>query len=202
MGSVTTPAGTIPGVARACNLLGLALWSNPLGTAVEGAAGQRVLLEAAFAGLDHAGLRAALEGLLNEAASLAVDGDALKAAERDRIRLLLGVPKPVAPPWESVWRSEDHRVQQEPAAEVFRRYLAARLGFDGMQGEPPDHAGLELLFVAGLLDRGDVAEARTFFRDHPATFLEPFGEAIEREAVSSWMRWTGSGLCALARAVW
>ncbi|MBN2431593.1 MAG: molecular chaperone TorD family protein [Acidobacteria bacterium] len=64
-------------------------------------------------------------------------------------RLFLG-PDILAPPWESVWRSEEHLIFEAQTLAVREFYARFGLIFPRRRQEPDDHFGLELLFLAHL----------------------------------------------------
>lgn len=104
------------------------------------------------------------------------DTTAFEDARRDYLDAFVAARHLPAPPWESVYRSPDRLVFQEPAREVLLAYLAAGFGFDGMRQTPADHISLELAFAATLL-----AEA--------ATSVGARGQLdrFEAEHMASWM---------------
>ena len=115
-----------------------------------------------FAGMDRA---------------LADEGTAAVSAEYTRLTAAdAGARRPVPVPlWEDVHLGADRRVMGERSRAVLQAYAAAGLGFDGMKEVPADHIGLELLFVATLLDEEirlgrDAAARRGFVAAHLAPF--------------------------------
>ena len=104
------------------------------------------------------------------------DPEAFEVARRDYLEAFVSARHLPAPPWESVYRSPDRLVFQEPAREVFKAYLAAGLGFDGMKQTPSDHISLELAFAAALLVEAPTsADARSQL------------DRFEAEHMTSWM---------------
>lgn len=75
----------------------------------------------------------------------------------DYTRLFIGPGKVLAPPWESVYFSEDRLTFQESTLQVREWYRRFGLESDKLHHEPDDHIGLELEFVAHLARRALLA---------------------------------------------
>lgn len=126
---------------------------------------------------------AAALGLRRMQAVAAADGAAEHIADEFQ-RLFLGPGKLAAPPWESVYRSPDRLVMQEPAFQALRAYVDAGLGYEDMTRCPPDHLAHELGFVAALLTpeletpRGP-DRAHAFFVEHIKTWVPEFCSDLE-----------------------
>jgi TorA maturation chaperone TorD len=82
---------------------------------------------------------------------------------------LFGGPDILAPPWESVWRSEEHLMFEEHTLAVREFYARFGLSLPTRDRQPDDHFGLELLFLGHLESlalrsrrEGDPAEADRF----------------------------------------
>jgi putative dimethyl sulfoxide reductase chaperone len=104
------------------------------------------------------------------------DAEAFEDARRDYLEVFVSARHLPAPPWESVYRSPERLVLQEPAREVLKAYIAAGLGFEGMKQSPADHIALELAFAAALLVEAPAsAEARSQL------------DLFEAKHMSSWM---------------
>lgn len=72
---------------------------------------------------------------------------------QDHLRLFSG-PFPAAPPWESVWRERQRLLFGETTAAVRAIYAAHGLAAERANREPEDHLGLELAFLAHLIQQG------------------------------------------------
>ncbi|MBI2378647.1 MAG: molecular chaperone TorD family protein [Deltaproteobacteria bacterium] len=112
-------------------------------------------------------------------------------------RLFVGPETLPAPPWESVYRSPDRLVMQQPAYEVLEAYVATGLGYDQMTKCPPDHVAKELGFMAALiagprelnLDPAlSHATQREFLDRHLSTWLPDFAEDLRRAASTPFYR--------------
>ena len=114
----------------------------------------------------------------------------------DHTRLFLGVGKPLAPPWESVYFDEGGRLFQKETFDVrawFRKY---NLQIDKFHNEPDDHLGFELAFLGYLcarclsaLERDDEAEfqhlmedQKEFFIQHPAKWIPSWYDRMQQNA--------------------
>lgn len=146
------------------------------------------------------------EGLSAMNADLQAGAEVHAAIRRDYTALFVGPRKKLAPPWESVYRSPERLVMQEPEREVVRAYASERVGFEGMGGHrPADHIALELQFVAILLERsfhrrGARASLRRFFDQHLLQWVPALAADIRREARTDFFRGLGhalEGLCAM-----
>lgn len=125
--------------------------------------------------------------------------DALRA---DYTRLLLGAGKVLAPPWESVYFSEDRLVFQEQTLQVRAWYLRFGLEAENRHQEPDDHIGLQLAFVAHLarqaliaLDNGDqtkfeytLAAQREFLSKHLLRWASQWCKLVQSHAHTDFFR--------------
>ncbi|NMM18328.1 MAG: molecular chaperone TorD family protein [Cellulomonas sp.] len=115
--------------------------------------------------------------LLEESAQAHEDATAVR---RDYNRLFFGPDRMIAPPYESVHRSEEHLVFERDTMLVRAAYAEFGLAAPRLNKEPDDHIGLEVNFLATLcvrgmdaLDDADDAELahvlrgiRSFLADH------------------------------------
>jgi len=90
--------------------------------------------------------------LLTGAAGLLPAEGTLAVYREDYDRLFVGPEHLPAPPWESVYRSEERLVFNRPTLKVRARYRKEGLAVEN-PGTPDDHIGLELLFMALLAER-------------------------------------------------
>ncbi|MHB8874628.1 MAG: TorD/DmsD family molecular chaperone [Myxococcaceae bacterium] len=148
-------------------------------------------------------LEAMQEGLeTDSAADLAAEYTRLFMANADNgARGKLPVP-----PWEDCYGGGDRRVHGERSLAAFKTYVEAGLGFEGMKGVPSDHIGLELCFVAALLDeevRGarDDSARRAFVNGHLAAFAPVLGTTLVDSARRPFWSEVGKALTALPREV-
>lgn len=65
--------------------------------------------------------------------------------------LLFSGPEAIAPPWESVWRERDKLLFGECTAQVASLYADWALAIIDGRRQPEDHLGLEISFLAWLL---------------------------------------------------
>lgn len=101
-------------------------------------------------------------GLLRESA---LAGEGADVVRRDYARLFFGPGPMIAPPYESVHRSEEHLVFDLETMQVRAEYSRFGLAAPRPNQEPDDHIGLELGFLGALcvqamdaMDSGDDAE--------------------------------------------
>ncbi|MEC4184543.1 molecular chaperone TorD family protein [Adlercreutzia sp. R21] len=117
-----------------------------------------------------------VDGTTIAAAAASGVGDGALAAEY--MKLFVGPATPLAPPWESVYRSADGLLFQASTLAVRDAYRAAGFAAAGYPHEPDDHLGTELGFMAALGERalrawqvGDISRALDDMQ-HQAAFLE------------------------------
>jgi len=144
-------------------------------------------------------------------AGLEADSAAELAAEYTRLFLANGEggarSKLPVPPWEDCYVDRGERsVHGERSLAAFKAYVDAGLGFAGMKGAPSDHIGLELCFVAALLDeeaRGarDETARRSFVNGHLGTFAESLAATLVDSARRPFWSELGKALSALPRAI-
>lgn len=108
----------------------------------------------------------------------------------------------LVPPWEDCWLGSERRVLGERSRAVLAFYVAAGLGFDTMTEQPSDHVGLELCFVAALLDeeaagQRDHSVRDAFARAHIGRLAPRLGEALARESKVAFWGAAGRALVAL-----
>ena len=138
--------------------------------------------------------------------ALAEEGHAPVAKEYTRLMVANGEggarsALPV-PPWEDCYAGGERKVLGERSRAALNAYAAAKLGFDGMTEQPADHIGLELCFVAALLDEEERGErdatARTAFVDeHLKNFSPSLGRTLADAAHESFWRETGRAIALL-----
>jgi TorA maturation chaperone TorD len=128
--------------------------------------------------------------------------DLLPALRADHTALFVGLMRVDAPPWESVYLSQDHLIFDQQTLEVREYYARFGLQIPKLDREPDDHIGYELLFLAHLMeqagravDAGDVetaarlvGAARTFFATHPQQWAGFFIERLAQYARTDYYR--------------
>ena len=75
---------------------------------------------------------------------------ALAELESDYLCLFIGAGKVMAPPWESVYFSQERLLFREQTLQVRQWYRRYGLESEQLYHEPDDHIGLELSFMAHL----------------------------------------------------
>jgi TorA maturation chaperone TorD len=134
---------------------------------------------------------------------------------QDFERLLTGPNPPLAPPYESVYRSTERLLFDGPTFEVRAEYLRVGVRAPNFNREPDDHIGLELSFLAIVcgkaleaLERSDALaldEAlelqRRFLTEHLLCWAGECLAMIELSAKTSFYKGVGAlGLGVLAHA--
>ena len=118
--------------------------------------------------------------------------------------------KLMAPPYESVYTSEEHLLMQDARDGALSFYRSEDLDLPAENTTPEDHIGFEMQFMAKLIDRscdalsaGDNAEfarlvrvQHEFYVQHLANWLPAFIADIERHCKTDYYR----GIAQLTRA--
>ncbi len=118
--------------------------------------------------------------------------------------------KLTAPPYESVYTSEEHLLMQDARDGAVSFYRSEGLDLPEGNSTPEDHVGFEMQFMALLVERactalasGDEGEftrlvrvQREFFAQHLANWLPAFVADIERHCKTDYYR----GMAQLTRA--
>jgi TorA maturation chaperone TorD len=120
----------------------------------------------------------------------------------DYTQLFIGVGAVKAPPWESVYFSEDRLIFQEQTLQVRRWYQRYGLQVQRLNQEPDDHLGLELAFLAHLAQAGvaaleqghDAAAAELldaqadFLAEHPLRWAAQWNALVQQHARTDFYR--------------
>lgn len=134
-----------------------------------------------------------------------LEDETAEQIEVDFRRLFRGPGHLLAPPWESVFTSQEHLVFEAATLEVRKAYRAYGWQAPRLNKEPDDHISLELEFVRELLrhvieaaahDEPARAEAilsdhQRFVADHLAVWVPLFTDAILAGAQTHFMRGVG-----------
>jgi TorA maturation chaperone TorD len=126
----------------------------------------------------------------------------LERLQGDHCQLFIGSGMPMAPPWESFYRTEEGLMISSHTLDVRAFYERFGLVSERKEQEPEDHIGLELEFMACLCDRhgehlrkGDVGEAavavqaqRDFLDEHLLRWVSRFCGEVDRCAWTDFFR--------------
>jgi len=132
------------------------------------------------------------------------DDPALIAANlaQDFDRLFVGPDHLLAPPWESVYLSQEKLMFGEETLAVRTFYARHGLQFVRKNKEPDDHLGLELIFLGELNTRASEAvdkkeekeaeylqkEAKDFIQEHLLRWLPALRQDIQQNAKSRYFK--------------
>jgi len=122
--------------------------------------------------------------------------------ETDYLNLFIGAGKVLAPPWESVYSSEERLVFQEETLQVRAWYRRYGLQSEQLYHEPDDHIGLELSFLAYLsqmaltaLDQENEAvfsrllgDQHAFLTEHPLRWTQAWCDLVNQHARTDFYR--------------
>lgn len=131
----------------------------------------------------------------------------VKMMKEDYLTLFTGTGNPLAPPYESVYRSKEHLMFDKQTSEVREFYKS--YGWESkFKGKiPDDHLGIELLFLTLMiekyLDLDDEAcnaemrnEIRRFINQHLTTWVPEWNSHIQENAKT--LSYRGIGTLILA----
>lgn len=113
-------------------------------------------------------------------------------------RLFIGPESPPAPPYESVYRTDERLVMQQSTLNVRKWYQAENLSSSSPSNEPDDFIATELEFTAYLLSRAlelyqqnqgaqaldYIQKYNAFWREHLGLWLPGFVYAVSSSATS------------------
>lgn len=128
--------------------------------------------------------------------------------KRDYARLFIGPNRLLAPPWESVYRSEEHLLFEEETMQVRAMYRKYGFAIPSDYVQPDDHFGLEMSFVAHLCNQGihalnnqqwqtleDIQQSvSVFFEEHICQWADAFLTDVKTNAATPYYQ----GLVVLA----
>lgn len=77
--------------------------------------------------------------------------DILSQLQQDYSKLFVGTADPLAPPWESVYLTEDKLTFGSPTLKVRDFFRKHGLEYERINNEPDDHFGLEMEFMSKLI---------------------------------------------------
>jgi TorA maturation chaperone TorD len=150
------------------NLLGPLLHRQPEKTVIAALAEDSPFSELPFAQDNKLALLG--QAQMNAWLTSAPVDELTEQANIDYMRLLVGAGKVLAPPWGSVYLDEDRLLFNEDTLRVRQFYEHHGMMLKDKYKEPDDHIGLELEFIAYLLESGKFEEVRDF----AATFVSPW----------------------------
>jgi len=173
------------------------------------------LLEALKRDRLPAGLAGACSGDLAqalEAMQAALDSEDVQSLAVEHATLMVanaagGARRPLpVPPFEDCYAGTERVAQGERSRAALKAYVAAGLGFENMKAYPSDHIGLELCFVAALLDaearrERDAAARSAFVQEHLAAFAPALGKSMGSAAKTAFWQGTARALTALPAAL-
>jgi len=140
--------------------------------------------------------------------AVAYTWDDARTLRGDYDQLFVGPGHLQAPPWESVYRTDEHLVFDWPTLEVREAYRSMGLAVR-RQTDPDDHIGLELLFVATLCERAAAGDpgageaAGQFVNQHLLKWAPAFTADVVKHAQTDLYRGLGlltAGLLAEAES--
>lgn len=109
----------------------------------------------------------------------------------DNTYLFAGLQEMVAPPWESFYFNKERMIFQKETMEVRSWYRNYGLQISKLHNEPDDHIGLELVFIARLLEKAlheqapdTLSAAYAFVVEHPLRWAEQWASRVKEHAKS------------------
>ena len=187
---MTPSIETLAGETLLFNLLGKACYAAPDREWLDALVKDDIFAESPFGDAQpdtKAGLT--LLRAWNRANRDGISDAALETLQAEYTRLFIGPGPVLAPPWESVYFSEERLLFQRETFQVRAWYARFELTVPNLHREPDDHIGLELSFLSHL--------ATLALQAIQAHDQERFDEALEaqrRFAAEHVFRW-GPGWC-------
>ena len=191
------------GEALAAGLLGKILLSYPEKALLQSLADEEIFTESPL-GNAQPDVQRGLALLQNWAQAVrgGMSSEALDELRVDYTRLMVGVDRVLAPPWESVYFSEDRLVFQERTIQVRAWYRRFGVEAANHEQEPDDHIGLEFAFAAHLarqalvaLEQQDqvafenvLAAQREFLSEHLLTWAPQWCNLVQSQANTDFFR--------------
>ena len=186
-----------------CGLLGELVYQPPNETRLQSLYAEGVFTESPL-GDDQEVVRAGLARLQAWGSEhWAVDPvQALADLKADHLRLFVGLGKVLAPPWESVYFSDEQQLFQEQTLKVRAWYRKYGLQIEHLHNEPDDHLGMELGFLAHLaqfglqaLAHGDaealdqlLSDQAAFLAEHPLAWTPKWCDLVDQHANTDFYR--------------
>ena len=125
----------------------------------------------------------------------AMTSETLEKTTFDYTRLFLGLEKTLAPPFESVFLSEEHLMFEKQTLAVRSFYERYSLQVPARNNIPDDHLGYELQFAALLCDRfvansheKGVRDALTFLDTHPLKWVDEWVSRVMKYGETDYYR--------------
>ncbi len=203
---------TLTGEILAVSVLGKVLYTYPERAWLQSLADQDIFAEAPL-GNSQPDVQAGLTLLQSwtQGARGGMTSQAFEDLCADYTRLMMGPGRVIAPPWESVYYSDERLVFQEKTLQVRAWYQRFGLEAQNLHKEPDDHIGLELAFVAHLahqaliaLDQQDrtafetiLAAQREFLSEHLLIWAPQWCDVVQAEAKTDFFR----GIALLTRGI-
>jgi TorA maturation chaperone TorD len=187
---VSSQGANLEGACAYFRIVGSLLFSQPGTSSIKMLKDERLFDELPFAQSNLA----AMEGQqqMNEwLASAAIDALA-EQARVDYVRLLVGLDKVLAAPWASVYLDVDKLLFSEQTLFVRRYFERYGMQLKDKYSEPDDHIGLELEFIACLLELDECSAAYDFAQKFVATWIDRWNSDVQEYAQSGYYRALGN----------
>ena len=167
-------------------LLGSLLYNEPTSNVINMLKNDEVFSELPFATKNKpvAEGRELMEAWLNSAPAEELTDN----ARSDFMRLFIGPGKVLAPPWGSVYMSVDKLIFTEETLNVRRYYERNGRIVKEKHHEPDDHIGLELEFIADLLENNQTDTVRDFVGKYVIPWVSKWNDDIQKHARTDYYR--------------
>ena len=117
------------------------------------------------------------------------DNEMISEISWDFTQLFVGPYAFPAPPWESVYRSNEHLLYQDTAFEVRRDYLKYNFIPKNYPHEADDNIGFELDFMLQLsTDKSALRDSRKFLQEHLTKWIPDFSCDVQKYALTEFYR--------------
>jgi len=112
----------------------------------------------------------------------------MEALKQDYTRLFIGLEKILAPPYASVYLSEEHLLFEKPTFDVRRFYEKLSLSVNPQKKEPDDHIGFELFCLSFLCEQANQIALIEFLSGHLIPWLNSFLSRVLDKAQTPFYR--------------
>ncbi|SDD90930.1 TorD/DmsD family molecular chaperone [Sporomusa acidovorans] len=144
--------------------------------------------------VDHAQWRQGILALQHEVSSNMQNHEYVRDLNSEYMTLFIGPDHLAAPPWESVYLTREHLLFGEPTFKVKEFYRTFGIACSTGENEPDDHIGLELFFMAKLIEQTilkltnhqsvvqEVTGQKTFLTEHIMQWVPAFCNDLQKNA--------------------
>jgi putative dimethyl sulfoxide reductase chaperone len=137
----------------------------------------------------------------------------IKSMKKDYLELFAGTGRPLAPPYESVYKSKDHLMFEKQTSEV-REFYGSYGWVSKFKGNiPDDHLGIEMLFLTLMIEKylefDDKTcedemknEIRRFINLHLLSWIPEWNKHLQEHSKTMGYKGIGNLVCACVEDIY